>query len=170
MPVPKKIHLIIFAALAIVLLVAFIVKVTLLKPAPAAATPTPTPVAAAVQLPANELPTVSLSFSSDAHYATVNITNIHADQLEYDLIYTASVKNNDIQTGVNASQKLNGSSTYSQKQLLGSESSGHFTYHTNIRDAALDLTFRDSAGRSIYTATYPFTVTAGGTSTLQPSQ
>ncbi len=132
--------------------------------------PTPTPLPEAVQLTPDQAPKVSLTFTADAHYVTVNITNLHAAALEYDLIYNAVVKNNQINTGVNASAKIAGQSTYSQQQLLGSESSGHFTYHTNITGATMDLTLRDSAGRSIFQATYPFTVTAGATTPLTASQ
>lgn len=130
----------------------------------------PTPTSPPQTLSADQLPTVSLAFSTDSHYVTVNITNLHADQLEYNLVYDAVVKNNHINTGVNAMAKLNGMAVYSKQQLLGSESSGHFTYHTNITNAELDLTLRDSSGRSIYTATYPFEVKPGASSLLTASQ
>jgi len=131
-------------------------------------TPTPT-LGFAQQLPAEKQPKVSLEFSPDAHYVTVNITNIFSDQLEYNLIYDATVKGNKIQTGVNASAKLDGKSEYSYKQLLGSESSGKFTYHSKIENAVMELTLRDSANRSIFTASYPFTVSLGESISLQPS-
>jgi hypothetical protein len=132
--------------------------------------PTPTPMQEAVQLPADQQPQVSLQFTADGHYVTVNIANLHAASLEYDLIYDATVKTNHIQTGVNASAKIDGQSTYSKQQLLGSESSGHFTYHTNIANATMNLTLRDSGGRSIFQSTYPFTVTAGKSFDLAASQ
>ena len=130
--------------------------------------PTPTPEAVKQLLP-DQAPQVSLSFSTDAHYVTVNVTNIHADQIEYNLIYTATVKASQIQTGVNASKKLNGETTYTERQLLGSESSGHFTYHQNIHDATMELTLRDVQNRSVYTATYPFTLSPGSTIDLKAS-
>ncbi len=124
--------------------------------------PTPSP-AVIEQLPAEKQPKVSLEFTRDAHYVTVDISNLNADQLEYNLIYDATVKNNSqIQTGVNAAANIKGKSTYSQKQLLGSESSGKFTYHENIKNASMELTLRDSSGHSVFTATYPFEVKAGG--------
>lgn len=132
--------------------------------------PTPSPLPAAVQLAPDQQPKVSLSFSADAHYATVNITNLHSASLEYDLVYYANVKNSRVQAGVNASAKVDGQSTYSKQQLLGSESSGHYTYHTNIEEATLNLTLRDIGGRSIFQANYPFSVVAGKTSDLQASQ
>lgn len=122
--------------------------------------PTPTPLAEAEQLTQDKYPQPSLQFSADAHYVTVNIANLHAASLEYDMIYNATVKNNQIQAGVNAAAKIEGQSTYSKQQLLGSESSGKFTYHTNIDNATLNLTLRDSAGRSIFQASYPFVVAA----------
>lgn len=115
----------------------------------------------AEQLTPDQYPKVSLDFSSDAHYVTVNITNINADQIEYNLIYDATVKGSKIQTGVNASAKLDGKTEYSYKQLLGSESSGKFTYHTKIENAVMELALRDSAGRSVYNSTLPFTISPG---------
>jgi hypothetical protein len=132
--------------------------------------PTPTPLEAAVQLEPGKHPKPSLQFSADAHYVTVNIANLHAASLEYDLVYEASVKNNRIQTGVNASAKIEGQSTYSRQQLLGSESSGKFTYHTDINNASLNLTLRDGAGRSVFQATYPFVVSAAKSFDLQATQ
>jgi hypothetical protein len=132
-------------------------------------TPTPT-LGVAEQLLPEKQPKVNFQFSSDAHYVTVNITNINAPQLEYNLIYEATVKGNQIQTGVNAAAKLEGKTEYSKQQLLGSESSGKFTYHTNIQSATMELTLRDGVGRSVFTATYPFTVSAGKSVDLQPAQ
>ncbi len=137
--------------------------------APTAPTPTLAPSQVA-QLPPNQAPAASLTFSSDGHYVTVNITKIHAAKLEYNIVYDATVKNNQINTGVSGSSSLGGNDTYSYKQLLGSESSGHFTYHTNIQNATMELTLRNDAGYSIYTATYPFTVTPGKTVSLTPQQ
>lgn len=131
--------------------------------------PSPTPELSAVQLPPNQHPQVSLKFSSDGHYVTVTITNISADYLEYNLIYDAKVKNNRLQTGVNANSKTAGKSTYTQQQLLGSESSGKFTYHTDIQNAVMELTLRNAANRSIFTSTYPFTVSPGKTIDLLPT-
>jgi hypothetical protein len=119
--------------------------------------PVPTPtLEPASQLPSEKHPQVNLEFSKDGHYVTVKITNIFADRLEYNLIYDAKVKGNVIQTGVAASAQTAGQSEYSREQLLGSESSGKYTYHENIQNAVLELTLRDAASRSIFTATYPF--------------
>jgi hypothetical protein len=128
--------------------------------------PTPEPTAA-VQLTADKYPKVSMVFSPDGHYVTVDVENIYAEQIEYNLIYEAMVKGNVIQTGVNASQNLRGKKSYTQKQLLGSESSGKFTYHTNIKNAVMELTLREAGGGSVYSATYPFEVVAGKTSDLR---
>lgn len=123
----------------------------------------------AEQLTPDQYPKVSLEFSSDAHYVTVNITNIQADQIEYNLIYDATVKGNKIQTGVNSSAKLDGKTDYSYKQLLGSESSGKFTYHTKISNAVMELTLRDSQNHSVYNATLPFTISPGKSVDLSPN-
>lgn len=125
-------------------------------------TPTPTD-SVAEQLSPEDYPKVSLTFRSDAKYVTVNITNVKSAALEYNLIYDAVVKKNKIQAGVNASAKLEGKNSYTKEQLLGSESSGKFTYHENIQNATMELTLRDESGRSVYSATYPFTVSAGKT-------
>ncbi len=131
----------------------------------------PTPTLAPLQeLTEDQYPSVKLQFSSDGHYVTVNIENLHSDQLEYNLIYDAVVKGNKIQTGVNASSKLEGKTTYSKQQLLGSESSGKFTYHTNLKNAVMELTLRDAGNRSVYSATYPFEVTPGSSVSLNPSE
>lgn len=130
--------------------------------------PTITP--AVQMLTPDQAPVVSLKFSADAHYVTVSISNIKADQVEYNLIYDATVKGNSINTGVNATAKLDGKTEYSKQQLLGSESSGHFTYHANIKNAMMELTLRDVSGRSVYTATYPFEVSPGKAINLVPSE
>lgn len=130
---------------------------------------TPTPGAAAEQLPVEQQPKIQMTFSADAHFATVELSNLHAAKMEYNLIYDAKVKTSRLQTGVNDSQDITGKTSYTKKQLLGSESSGKFTYHEDIKDAVLELTLRDSANRSVFTATYPFTVTAGKTVSLTPT-
>jgi hypothetical protein len=90
--------------------------------------------------------------------------------LEYNLIYDAIVKKNPVNTGVTGSAKLEGKTVYSYKQLLGSESSGKFTYHENITNAVMELTLRDENKYSIFTATFPFTVSPGKTIELSQSQ
>lgn len=162
-----------FAVGAILLVVAIIASGFAVKTLSQNKTPAITPAPAEeplIKLNPDQYPQVSLTFSPDAHYATVNISNLHAAGLEYNLIYSAVVKKNKIQAGVNASAKLEGKDAYSKQQLLGSESSGKFTYHENITDAVMELTLRDASGRSIYTATYLFTVSAGKTQDLQPQQ
>lgn len=134
------------------------------------ATVTPTPSStAAEQLAPDKQPKIQMAFSADSHFATVTLTNLHADQLEYNLIYDATVKNNQISTGVNSTANITGKSSFTEKQLLGSESSGKFTYHDKIKNAVMELTLRDSAGRSIFTATYPFTISPGQTVSLTPT-
>lgn len=165
---PKK-YLVIVGALVLVIILGFLLK-SFIGPSAPSVEPTPAPEAVVEQLPSDKHPKIEMSFSADAHYVTVDITNIHADQLEYNLIYDAVVKKNLIQTGVNASAKLEGATTYSQRQLLGSESSGKFTYHDQISNAVLELTLRDMENRSIFTSTYPFTVTPGETMELSPAQ
>ena len=139
------------------------------KPNAPIATPTPT-TNVAIQLAPDKQPQIELKFSSDGHFVTVSLSNLNADQLEYNLIYDASVKGSKLQTGVNSTANISGKSTFSQKQLLGSESSGKFTYHEKITNAVMELTLRDASGRSIFTATYPFTVKPGSFSTLTPSE
>ena len=134
------------------------------------ATPTVTPEPSVKQLTEQQAPKISLKFSSDAHYVTVNISNIHAELIEYNLIYDATVKGNQINTGVNATAKMDGKNEYSKQQLLGSESSGKFTYHANIRNAIMEITLRDSSGRSVYTTSYPFEVSGGSTINLTDPQ
>lgn len=133
------------------------------------AVPTPTP-SAAEQLSVDKQPKVQLVISSDSHFATVTMTNLYADKIEYNLIYDATVKNNKISTGVNSTATVTGKTTFTEKQLLGSESSGKFTYHANIQNAVMELTLRDAAGRSIFTATYPFEVKPGATVSLTASE
>lgn len=127
--------------------------------------PTPTP-APLVQLSPDQYPNVSIAISADSHYATIKITNLNSEKLEYNLIYDATVKKNQIQTGVNASATLNGQKTYEKTQLLGSESSGKFTYHENIQNAVIELTLRDTYGRSVFFGIYPFSVSPSSTQSL----
>ncbi len=131
------------------------------------ATPTPVHVE---QLSDDDRPTVKLSFSADGHYVTLNVSNLKASSLEYSLIYDATVKKSQIQTGVSGSVKLEGRDSYSNRQLLGSESSGKFTYHEKIDNAVMELSLRNEAGYSIYTATYPFEIVSGQTVELTPAQ
>ncbi len=139
------------------------------KPSPPLPAPTPTP-AIAIQLAPDKQPKVELKFSSDGHFVTVSLSNLNAYQLEYNLIYDAMVKGSKLQTGVNSTANITGKTTFSQKQLLGSESSGKFTYHEKITNAVMELALRDSSGRSVFTSTYPFIVKSGSSSTLTPSE
>ena len=66
--------------------------------------------------------------------------------------------------------QLKGATTYSKKQLLGSESSGKFTYHANIKNAVMELTLRDANNSSVHSATYPFSVVAGSSVGLFANQ
>lgn len=139
-----------------------------ISPSQTKPTPTPSPTdEPLIQLPLEQQPRVSLKFSTDGHYVTVNISNLVSASLEYNLIYNTVVKGNQMQTGVNASSKLEGQNTYSKEQLLGSESSGHFTYHEKITNAMMELTLRNSSNRSIFKGNYPFTVTPGKSQDLQ---
>ncbi len=157
--------LVVIAIVLVLLLGGFFVAKNLITGGPKVV-PTPT-LAPLQELTEDQYPKVTLQFSADGHYVTVDVTNIHSDQIEYNLIYDAVVKGNKIQTGVNASAKMEGETSYSKQQLLGSESSGKFTYHTNIKNAVMELTLRDAGNRSVYSATYPFEVTPG--SSVSPS-
>lgn len=158
----------IFLIIGIVLLILGVVlTIVFKKTSNTPITPTPTPSTEAEQLTTNEQPEITLKFTSDAHFVTVSISNIKADQLEYNLIYDATVKGTLLQTGVNAMANLNGKTVYEKKQLLGSESSGKFTYHANIKNAVMELTLRDKEGRSVFSQTYPFEVVAGSSMTLK---
>lgn len=130
--------------------------------------PSPSPTPQVVeQLKDEDQPKVSMQFSGDGHYVTVSVSNLHGEQLEYNLIYDVTVKNNKIQTGVNATASIKGKTTYTQKQLLGSESSGKFTYHSDIKNAVMELTLRDANNSSIFSATYPFIILLGKSSELK---
>lgn len=149
-------------ALLVLLVIAGVVAGSRLRPrmvTPATA-PTPSPTVV-LQLPLESQPQVTLKFSPDGHFVAVSLTNLAADRLEYNLIYDATVKSKRIQTGVSSAADITSQSTFSQKQLLGSESSGKFTYHEQIANAIMELTLRDTSGRSVFTATYPFTVSPG---------
>lgn len=131
--------------------------------------PTPSP-SAAVQLSVDQQPKVSMAFTSDARYVTVSLTNLHADKIEYNLIYDATVGKSKLNTGVNSTSVVTGKTAFTQKQLLGSESSGKFSYHENIQNAMMELTLRDASGRSVFTASYPFVVSSGSSITLTASE
>ena len=164
----KKLSLLALGGILLVLGVIF--TFTFNKSSGSKVLPTPTPEEEVTQLPVNDQPEVTLKFTSDAHFVTVSISNLKADQLEYNLIYDATVKGSQLQTGVNASADTKGKSTYEKKQLLGSESSGKFTYHTNIKNAVMELTLRDKNGRSVFSQTYPFEVVAGSSVDLFANQ
>ena len=131
--------------------------------------PTPTPTAVE-QLSPDKYPQVSLDFSADGHYVTVNLSKLQAASLEYNLIYDAIVKKNQVNTGVTGSTKLEGKDSYTYRQLLGSESSGKFTFHEEIKNAVMELTLRDTNRYSIFSATYPFEVSPGKSLDLSPAQ
>jgi len=132
-------------------------------------TSTPSP-SAAVQLAVDKQPKVQLAFTNDSYYATVTLTNLYADKMEYNLIYDATVKKDRIRPGVTSTATVTGKTTFAQKQLLGSESSGKFSYHKDIQNAVMELTLRDIQGRSIFTATYPFEVKPDQTVSLTASE
>ena len=117
----------------------------------------------------SQIPQVKMRFEPDGHFVVVTFDNLHGFELEYNLIYEATVKGNRIQTGVSSTKNVEGQTTISQRQLLGSESSGKFTYHDKIKNANLELTLRDKAKRSIFTAIYPFEIKAVKTIDLKPS-
>lgn len=157
---------------AVILLTSSLVVLSFRKKSTPLSTPKPgsSVPSSAEQLPSDKQPKVILKFESDGHHVIVDFANLNADQLEYNLIYDATVKGNRIQTGVNSTAKVTGQTVFAQRQLLGSESSGKFTYHQNIKNAFMELILRDLAGRSIFTATYPFTIAPGKSITLSPSQ
>ncbi|OGD09702.1 MAG: hypothetical protein A2184_01160 [Candidatus Moranbacteria bacterium RIFOXYA1_FULL_44_7] len=135
-----------------------------------AVTPTPAPQVQVEQLSESDQPTAQLEFTKDGHYVTIELSNLKAAQLEYNLIYDATVKKNRIQTGVSGSARLDGKTTYSQKQLLGSESSGKFTYHESIDNAVLELVLRNDDGYSIFSTSYSFEVSPGETIDLKAAE
>lgn len=161
----KKLSVIIFGTILVAL--GIILTIISKKPSKITTVTVSTPVEEAAQLAPSEQPEITLKFTPDAHFVTVSINNIKAEQLEYNLIYDATVKGSSLQTGVNATASLGDKSTYEKKQLLGSESSGKFTYHSNIKNAVMELTLRDKDNRSVFSQTYPFEVVAGSSVILK---
>jgi len=137
--------------------------------------PTPTE-EEVMQLDPKDQPKVSLEFSSDSHYVTVKMINVNASKVEYSIIYDAKIKSkgkvSQVNTGVTGGGTANkDSKTYeSAKQLLGSESSGHITYHEEIKNGMVDLTLRDEKGRSVFKTNYSFTLTPGKVVELSSSR
>jgi hypothetical protein len=91
-------------------------------------------------------PVASLTPSEDGHWLNLKIEKIVLDatSFDYELLY----KLPDGRTqGVPGTVKLDGQKTIERELLLGSESSGKFSYDEGVERGALTLRFRNEKGK-----------------------
>lgn len=91
-------------------------------------------------------PVTSLTPSEDGHWLNLKIEKIVLDatSFDYELLY----KLPDGRTqGVPGTVKLDGQKTIERELLLGSESSGKFTYDEGVEQGTLTLRFRNEKGK-----------------------
>lgn len=91
-------------------------------------------------------PVTSLTPSEDGYWLILKIEKIIIDaaSLDYELLY----KLPDGRTqGVPGTVKLDGQKTIERELLLGSESSGKFTYDEGVESGTLTLRFRNEKGK-----------------------
>jgi len=102
--------------------------------------------AALQEVALEERPVASLIPSEDGHWLTLKIEEIVLDaaSLDYELLY----KLPDGRTqGVPGTIKLNNQKTIERELLLGSESSGKFSYDEGVEKGTLTLRFRNEKGK-----------------------
>ncbi len=93
-------------------------------------------------------PIASLTPSEDGHWLNLKIEKIVLDatSFDYELLY----KLPDGRTqGVPGTVKLDGQKTIERELLLGSESSGKFSYDEGVESGTLTLRFRNEKGKLI---------------------
>jgi hypothetical protein len=102
-------------------------------------------------LPADQRPTLGLVPTDDGHYLNLFVDNIKvpgAESMDYELLWKAT-NESGVQTtqGTSSTVQLKGQTSYTDKLLLGSESSGKFRYDKDVSQGTLTLRFRNSTGK-----------------------
>ncbi len=100
------------------------------------------------EIPLEKRPLVKLVPSEDGHWLDLSISEVMVDgaaSVDYELLYT---KLDGRVQGVPGKVALNGNSI-ERKLLLGSESSGKYTYDEGIEGGKLSLKFRNESGKLV---------------------
>jgi hypothetical protein len=108
-------------------------------------TPTPTPTPRLIEIPLEDRPIISLIPRVDGRELKLKITKIPAgiNQIEYELLYTATDEGNDIEKGVGDTIKVV-SPDIERDLLLGTSSCTNgckYKYDENVTGGTLTLTF-----------------------------
>lgn len=131
-----------FLVVALVILVTFLGYKILLKKSEA-------------ELPIEQRPFTSLTPTSDGHWLIMKIERINvpnATTLEYELLYQVPGKPDQ---GIPGTVKLDGKDI-ERKLLLGTESSGNYSFDEGVERGKLTLKFRDSSNKLIGTVSTDF--------------
>lgn len=99
-----------------------------------------------IDVPLEKRPLVSLIPTDDGHYLTLKVDKIgfSAASMDYELLYKNTL---DVTQGVPGTVNIEGKTSFENKLLLGSESSGKFRYDEGVKDGSLTLRFRDAKGK-----------------------
>lgn len=125
----------------------------------------PTPASSLLELKLEERPLISLIPRSDGHQLTLKIDNIPniINQIEYELIYTASDIDMEIEKGLGDTIKLTGDKSLSRDLLLGTSSCTNgckYKYDTGVNSGILTLTFI-TPNNQVATYIGPFSLKSG---------
>lgn len=99
--------------------------------------PTPTP-EKYLEVGVEDAPFVSITPSKDGHWLKVNLERIReAETIEFELAYETSEGVN--QGAIGGPYPVPADGTYTKEILLGTESSGHYTYHQGVKGGTLTV-------------------------------
>jgi hypothetical protein len=100
------------------------------------------------EIPIEKRPITSLTPSTDGHWLKLKVEKItvNAASIEYELLYQLP---DGRPQGVPGTIKLNGVSEIERDLLMGSESSGKFSYDQGVEKGTLTLKFRDDTGKLV---------------------
>lgn len=102
---------------------------------------------AVAEIPFEQRPVVSLTPTEDGHYLIMRMNNLglKAKTLDYVILYDTA---DGTTRGVPGTAQLNGSEV-ERDILLGSESSGIFSYDEGVEKGTITLRFRDDKGKLV---------------------
>lgn len=114
--------------------------------------PTPTP-EKYLEVGVEESPFISVTPTADGHWLNIGIERIQdAETIEYELAYETADGVN--QGAIGGPYPVPSSGVYTKKILLGTESSGHYTYHEGVKDGSLTVRLGGGKGPRKFVADF----------------
>ena len=114
--------------------------------------PTPTPIRY-VEVSVEESPFISLIPSADGHWLTVMVDRIQdAESVEYELSYETA--DGVTQGAIGGPYSLAGVTNYEKKILLGTQSSGNYSYHEGVENGSLTVKLYGGVGARRFIADF----------------